>query len=84
MKNVMENWMRIGITFTLIICASLLSAQNYCAGDQINANDLNTDYEVCYGSGDYETGDMWSLSDYDGSQNGGQYHILFIDMSATW
>ena len=59
-------------------------AQTYCAGDQISSSDLNTQYEVCYGSGDYETGDSWSLSDFDGSQNGGEYHILFIDMSATW
>ena len=59
-------------------------AQTYCAGDQISSSDLNTQYEVCYGSGDYETGDSWSLSDFDGSQNGGGYHILFIDMSATW
>ena len=59
-------------------------AQTYCAGDQISSSDLNTQYEVCYGSGDYETGDSWSLIDYDGSQNGGNYHIIFMDMSATW
>ena len=59
-------------------------AQTYCAGDQISSSDLNTQYEVCYGSGDYETGDSWSLADYDGSQNGGNYHIIFMDMSATW
>ena len=80
----MENWMKSGIIIVLISCFSLLSAQTYCAGDQINTSDLNTTYEVCYGSGNYETGDNWSLSDFDGSQNGGEYHILFIDMSATW
>ena len=79
----MENWMRIGIII-LISSLSMLSAQTYCAGDQINASDLNTQYEVCYGSGNYETGDNLNLSNSDGSQNGGQYHILFIDMSATW
>ena len=79
----MEEWMKIGIII-LISSLSMLSAQTYCAGDQINASDLNTEYEVFYGSGNYETGDSWSLSDYDGSQNGGQYKILFIDMSATW
>jgi len=80
----MEDWMRIGIIIILIGSLSMLSAQTYCAGDQINATDLNNQYDVCYGSGNYETGDAWSLSDFDGSQNGGQYHILFIDMSATW
>ena len=80
----MEDRMKSGIIFLLLSSFSMLSAQTYCAGDQINASDLSTQYEVCYGSGNYETGDSWSLSDYDGTQNGGAYHILFIDMSATW
>ena len=80
----MEDWMKSGIIILLMSCFSMLSAQNYCAGDQINTSDLTTQYEVCYGSGNYATGDSWSLADYDGSQNGGEYHILFIDMSATW
>ena len=80
----MEDKMRISIFIILLSCFSILSAQTYCAGEQINTSDLNTQYDVCYGSGNYETGDTWSLSDFDGSQNGGQYHILFMDMSATW
>ena len=76
--------MRFEIIFVLSSYFSMLFAQTYCAGDQINGFDLNNQYEVCYGSGNYETGDSWSLSDYDGTQNGGQYKILFIDMSATW
>ena len=80
----MEDCMKSVIFIILLSCFNLLSAQTYCAGEQINTSDLNTQYEVCYGSGNYETGDNWSLSDFDGSQNGGEYHILFIDMSATW
>ena len=71
------------ILFLIIFATSLVQAE-YCAGDQIISSDLNTQYEVCYGSGDYETGDSWSLADYDGSQNGGNYHVIFMDMSATW
>jgi len=52
----MEDWMRIGIII-LISSLSMLSAQTYCAGDQINTSDMNNQYEVCYGSGNYETGD---------------------------
>ena len=76
--------MKSGIIIVVMSCFSMLSAQSYCAGEQINISDLNTQYEVCYGSGDYEAGDSWSLADYDGSQNGGNYHIIFMDMSATW
>ena len=71
----------------IIIGFSLISfsfMQTYCAGDQISSSDLNTQYDVCYGSDGYGVGDSWSLSDYDGSQNGGNYHVLFLDMSATW
>ena len=63
---------------------STFAYTQYCAGDQISDSDLNTQFEVCYGSGDYATGDTWSLSDYDGSQNGGNYHVIFMDMGATW
>ena len=76
--------MKSGVITVIMSCFSMLSAQTYCAGDQINTSDLNTQYEVCYGSGNYETGDSWSLADYNGELNGGNYHVLFIDMSATW
>ena len=76
--------MKSGIIIVLMSCFSMLSAQSYCAGDQINASDLDTQYEVCYGSGNYETGDTFKLLDYNGELNGGDYHIILIDMSASW
>ena len=42
------------------------------------------EFDVCYSSDGYSTGDAWSLADYNGDLNGGSYHVLFIDMSATW
>ena len=70
----------------LLFISSLtfLQSQTYCAGDQINATDQNTNFEVCYSSGDYQVGDNWSLSDFNGDLNGGNYHITFIDMAASW
>lgn len=71
--------------FSLIIFLfSSAYAQTYCAADQIEINDQNAMFEVCYASGDYEIGDNWSLADFNGDLNGGDYHITFIDMSATW
>ncbi len=84
MKNYMEDWMKSGIIIILMSCFKMLSAQAYCAGEQINTSDLNTQYEVCYGSGNYETGDTFRLADYNGELNGGNYHIILIDMSASW
>ena len=71
------------ILLTLTLC-SFIFTQSYCAGDQINITDQNTNFEVCYASGDYQIGDNWSLSDFNGDLNGGNYHIIFVDMAATW
>ena len=67
-----------------ILCYSILSAQTYCAGDQISTEHQNIIHEVCAGFEDYEIGDTFKLSDYNGELNGGNYHIIFIDLSASW
>ena len=71
------------ILLTLTLC-SFIFTQSYCAGDQINITDQNTNFEVCYASGDYQIGDNWSLSDFNGELNGGNYHSTVVDMAATW
>ena len=80
----MENEMKQGIIFVLLSSFSLLSAQTYCAGEQVSTDDQNISHEVCAEYEDYETGDTFKLSDYNGELNGGNYHIIFIDMSASW
>ena len=76
--------MRIEIISVFLICLRMLSAQTYCSGDQVSIVHQNISHEVCAGFGDYETGDTFKLSDYNGELNGGDYHIIFIDMSASW
>ena len=76
--------MNKGLILILISCFSLLSAQTYCAGDQVSNSHQNINHEVCAGFENYETGDTFKLSDYNGELNGGNYHIIFIDMSASW
>ena len=73
-----------GLFIIIFSYFSLLSAQTYCAGDQISSVHQNQDHEVCAGFENYETGDSFKLSDYNGELNGGNYHIIFIDMSASW
>ena len=76
--------MREHILLPLVLFFNLTYAQTYCAGDQISSAHQNQQFNVCYGSGEYATGDSWSLADYNGALNGGDYNILFIDMGATW
>ena len=76
--------MRIRIISLFLICLRMLSAQTYCSGDQVSIVHQNISHEVCAGFEDYETGDTFKLSDYNGELNGGNYHIILIDMSASW
>ena len=80
----MEDWMKIGIIMILVSCFNLLSAQTYCAGEQISSTHQNASQSVCAGVEDYPTGSEFRLADYNGELNGGNYHIIFIDMSASW
>ena len=84
MKNNVENEMKSGIMIMLMSCFGLLNAQTYCAGEQVSISHQNQEHEVCAGFEDYESGDSFRLSDFNGELNGGSYHITFIDMSASW
>ena len=73
--------MKIIISFLLI---SNIFAQTYCAGDQVSLTDQNREHVVGAAMEDYEVGSVFKLADYNGDLNGGNYHVIFIDMSASW
>tara|TARA_B100001250_G_C19618532_1_gene708287 strand:+ start:243 stop:512 length:270 start_codon:yes stop_codon:yes gene_type:complete len=56
----------------------------YAIGDTLTIDDQNTLYPVCNGSGNYQTGDLFSFTDLNGDLNGGDYKITIISMNATW
>ena len=73
----------------LILSVSLVSFlfSSYSEGQQISISDQQLSKEVCYASdfeSNYAIGDDFSLYDLNGDVNGGNYHVFFIDMSATW
>ena len=76
--------MKKGIILILISCFSLIAAQTYCAGDQISLVHQNQSQAVCAGTEEYNAGDEFKLADWNGDLNGGNYHIIFIDMGASW
>ena len=67
-----------------IFSLSILNAQTYCSGDQISLTHQNQEHLVGAGYDGYQSGDMFKLADYNGDLNGGQYHVIFIDMSNSW
>tara|TARA_Y100001960_G_C13937664_1_gene477473 strand:- start:27 stop:269 length:243 start_codon:yes stop_codon:yes gene_type:complete len=69
----------------LMMSLSFVYTQTYCAGDQVSISDQNQVHVVGAGiEGEYEVGDTFKLADWNGELNGGQYHVVFIDMSASW
>ena len=79
----MRNGMKSKILF-MISFLFALNAQEYCSGEQISLTHQNQTQEVCAGFEDYSPGDSFKLADYNGESNGGNYHVIFIDMSASW
>ena len=71
------------IIFVLMVVSGMF-AQTYCAGDQISLADQNIEHIVGAGMEGYDVGDTFKLADYNGDLNGGEYHVIFIDMSASW
>tara|TARA_B110000116_G_C16553313_1_gene454111 strand:- start:171 stop:386 length:216 start_codon:yes stop_codon:yes gene_type:complete len=66
---------------SIIILVSL--SFSYEVGDQISVSDQQLTKEVCYGHS-LTTGDDFSLYNLNGAYNGGEYHVLFLDLSASW
>ena len=57
---------------------SLIFAYN--EGDHVNMVDQEKEFDVCFGS----TDEYLKLSNYNGDLNGGLYHVIHIDMAASW
>ena len=70
----------------IIICTifSFALSQTYCAGDQVSIVDQNLIHTVGAGIEGYDLGSEFKLADWNGALNGGSYHVIFIDMSASW
>ena len=65
----------------LLISLSLYSLSfAYKVGDYVNMVDQEKEFDVCYGS----TDEFLKLSNYNGDLNGGLYHVIHIDMAASW
>jgi hypothetical protein len=73
------------ILLTIISISFVFSS--YSVGQTISISDQQLTREVCYSSdfdSEYSIGDDFSLYDLNGQYNGGEYHVVFVDMSATW
>ena len=68
------------VNFSFVFCV-------YNVGQTVSLSDQQLSRTVCYEStfsDEYRVGDSFSLYDLNGDYNGGTYHVMFFDMSATW
>ena len=51
---------------------------------RINDLDQNVTLNVCDETSEYSVNDPIKLSDWNGELNGGNYHVILLEMSASW
>ena len=66
-----------------IILSSFLFAV-YDVGDFITTSDQNVTLEVCDENSNYSIGDPIKLADWNGDLNGGDYKVIWLELSASW
>ena len=71
------------LVISLVFIGNLFSSV-YDVGDYVSDAHQNITKSTCYAGNGYEVGDTWKLSDWNGATNGGEYNVIFIDMSASW
>ena len=69
----------------IIIMSILLSASFavYNVGQTISTSDQNVTLEGCATNSDYYN-QPYKLADWNGDLNGGEYHVIWLEMSASW
>jgi len=56
----------------------------YNVGETITDADQNIVLNVCDQTTEYNINDEIKLSDWNGSVNGGDYHVIWLELSASW
>ena len=56
----------------------------YQVGQTVSESDQNIVLDVCDQTSDYSVGDPVKLADWNGAINGGDYKVIWLEMSASW
>ena len=70
------------IIITIITLSNIYAVYN--VGDIVTNSDQNIELNVCDANSQYSIGDPIRLSDWNGDINGGDYHVIWLEMSASW
>jgi hypothetical protein len=70
--------------YIIISILFALSFSYYEVGESISISDQSLTKSTCFAGNGYDVNDDWKLSDWNGELNGGNYNVIFLEMSATW
>ena len=69
----------------VILLLAICSAGSYSEGQIVSMGDQNQEFEICYASNLDPNGDgIFQLGELNGDLNGGNYHVIVLEMSASW
>ena len=63
---------------------SVVTSRGYDIGDTLSIEDQQRPYNVCHSDNNYLQGDTFTINDFNGHENGGNFNIIIISMNATW
>jgi len=70
------------IIVTLILISFTFAVYN--VGQTISVSDQNITLNVCDETSEYSMNDPIKLADWNVDLNGGNYHVIWLEMSASW
>jgi len=56
----------------------------YNVGETVTISDQNVTLSVCDQTSEYSVGEEVSLASWNGDLNGGDYRVIWLEMSASW
>ena len=56
----------------------------YNVGQTVSISDQNVVLDLCDQTTEYNVGDEIRLADWNADLNGGEYHVIWLEMSASW
>ena len=62
----------------------LVFTSRYDVGDTISEEDQLRPYNVCHSDNNYQVDETFTLNDFNGHENDGNFNIIIISMNATW
>ena len=68
----------------LLTILSFSFASVYNVGDIVSDAHQNIEKSTCFAGNGYDVNDLWKLADWNGANNGNNYNVIFLEMSATW